>query len=56
MLWRTIQENGIQREQEDIDSLSEWVEAVRFLILKFMEVLNWSLSVNATLVFKKTPM
>ena len=36
------------REQEDIDFLSELVRPVRSLILKRMEVLNRSMSVNAT--------
>ena len=36
----------------DIDSLSKWVKAVRSLTLKRMKVLNRSMSVNATSVFK----
>ena len=42
----------IKREQEDIDSLSEWLKAVRSLILKRMKVLSRSMSANATSVFK----
>ena len=41
-----------KREQEDIDSLSEWVKAVRSLILKRMHVLSRSMNANATSIFK----
>ena len=47
MTWRTTQE-----EQEDIDSLSEWLRTAKSLILKRMKVLGWSMSANATPVFK----
>ena len=43
----------ITREQEGIDSLSEWLKAVGFLILKQMKGLSWSKSANATSVFKE---
>ena len=42
----------IKLEQEDIDSLSEWLKAVRSLILKWMKVFSRSMSANATSVFK----
>ena len=45
MPWRTTQ-------KKDIESLSEWVQALRPLILKGMKVLSRSMSVNATSVFE----
>ena len=42
----------IKREQEDTDSLSEWIKNVRSLILKRMKILSRSMSVSATSVFK----
>lgn len=41
----------IKREQEETDSLSEWIKAVSSLIWKCMKVLNTSMSFNAASVF-----
>ena len=41
-----------KREQEDINSLAEWVKDVRSLTLQRMEVLSRSMNVNVTSVFQ----
>ena len=43
----------IKREKEDeLDSLSEWVKAVRSLILKRTRSLSGSMNADATSIFK----
>ena len=43
---------NIFKRKQNIDSLSKWLKAVRYLILKRMKVLSRAMSVKATSVFK----